>query len=224
MKLALFDVDGTLVDSRAMITASLTASLTAENLAVPPQKKLLSIVGLSLADAMRALVPESDDAQVQRLAATYKEAFWQFRASGEHAEDLFRGARELLEELRTRDDVILGIATGKSRRGITHLLEAKGMDGWFATIQTSDDHPSKPHPSMVIQSLSETNTKSSQTIMIGDTTYDIEMARSGGVKAIGVTWGNHQADELARAGAHILVNDFNELRDGLASLWQHEAP
>ncbi len=224
MKLALFDVDGTLVDSRAMITAALTAALTAEKLAVPPQKTLLSIVGLSLADAMRKLVPESGDAQVQRLTTTYKEAFWHYRASGEHAEDLFRGARELLEDLRATDDVILGIATGKSRRGIDHLLAAKGMAGWFATIQTSDDHPSKPHPSMVIQSLSETDTKSSKTIMIGDTTYDIEMARAGGVKAIGVTWGNHHADELANAGANLLVNDFSELRGGLESLWQEDAP
>ena len=223
MKLALFDVDGTLVDSRAMITASLTAALASEGIAVPPQKKLLSIVGLSLADAMRTLVPESDDAQVQRLATTYKEAFWRFRASGEHAEDLFPGARELLEELRGRDDVMLGIATGKSRRGIVHLLEAKGMDGWFVTIQTSDDHPSKPHPSMVIAGLAETNAKPSQTIMIGDTSYDIEMARSGGVKAIGVTWGNHHADELVTAGAYLLVNDFNELREGLELLWQDEA-
>jgi phosphoglycolate phosphatase len=224
MKLALFDVDGTLVDSRAMITASLTTALTSEGLAVPPQKTLLSIVGLSLADAMRVLSLESDEARIARLAATYKEAFWQYRATGEHAEDLFEGARGLLEELRARDDVVLGIATGKSKRGIAHLLAAKGMDGWFATIQTSDDHPSKPHPSMVIQSLSETHSKSSETIMIGDTSFDMEMARAGGVKAIGVTWGNHHADELVKAGAQLLVNDFNELRAGLELLWQEDAP
>lgn len=224
MKLALFDVDGTLVDSRAMITVALTAALSSEGLAVPPQRRLLSIVGLSLADAMRQLSPESDDARIARLAATYKEAFWQFRTTGEHAEDLFEGARGLLKDLHGRDDVVLGIATGKSKRGIAHLLEAKGMEGWFATIQTSDDHPSKPHPSMVLQSLSETHSKSSESIMIGDTSFDMEMARAGGVKAIGVTWGNHHADELVRAGAQLLVNDFNELRVGLESLWQERAP
>ncbi len=103
MKLALFDVDGTLVDSRAMITASLTAALSGEGLTVPPQKKLLSIVGLSLADAMRALVPESDDAQVQRLAAAYREAFWQYRASGKHAEDLFRGPANCWKSCAARE-------------------------------------------------------------------------------------------------------------------------
>ena len=224
MKLAIFDVDGTLVDSQAMIAASLTAAFRAEGLAVPERSRMMSIVGLSLVDAMAALAPGEEAASHERLAAAYKEAFWQHRARGEHTETLFPGAVELLMKLRARGDVALGIATGKSRRGVAHLIEKHGWEQWFATIQTSDDHPSKPHPSMVVTALSETATAATETIMIGDTSYDISMARAAGVWAAGVTWGNHPPVELSKAGAHTIANDFNELEHHLDALWQEGRP
>lgn len=223
MKLAIFDVDGTLVDSQAMIAASLTAAFRAEGIAVPERSRMLSIVGLSLVDAMAALTPGEDHTTHERLAAAYKRAFWEHRSRGEHTETLFPGAEELLVKLRARGDVALGIATGKSRRGVAHLIEKHGWDGWFATIQTSDDHPSKPHPSMIATALSETATAATKTIMIGDTSYDIEMARAAGVRAAGVSWGNHAAAELTKAGAHTISHDFNELERHLDSLWQENA-
>lgn len=223
MKLAIFDVDGTLVDSQAMIAASLTAAFRAEGIAVPERSRMLSIVGLSLVDAMAALTPGEDHTTHERLAAAYKRAFWEHRSRGEHTETLFPGAEELLVKLRARGDVALGIATGKSRRGVAHLIEKHGWDGWFATIQTSDDHPSKPHPSMIATALSETATAATKTIMIGDTSYDIEMARAAGVRAAGVSWGNHAAAELTKAGAHAISHDFNELERHLDSLWQENA-
>ena len=223
MKLAIFDVDGTLVDSQAMIAASLTAAFRAEGLAVPERSRMMSIVGLSLVDAMAALAPDETATAHERLAAAYKEAFWQHRAKGEHTESLFPGAEELLVKLRARDDVTLGIATGKSRRGVAHLIEKHGWDGWFATVQTSDDHPSKPHPSMVVTALAETGLQPAAAIMIGDTSFDIEMARAAGVGAAGVAWGNHKPVELTKAGAHSIANDFNELERQLDSLWQDAA-
>ena len=223
MKLAIFDVDGTLVDSQAMIAASLTAAFRAEGIAVPERSRMLSIVGLSLVDATAALTPGEDHTTHERLAAAYKRAFWEHRSRGEHTETLFPGAEELLVKLRARGDVALGIATGKSRRGVAHLIEKHGWDGWFATIQTSDDHPSKPHPSMIATALSETATAATKTIMIGDTSYDIEMARAAGVRAAGVSWGNHAAAELTKAGAHTISHDFNELERHLDSLWQENA-
>ncbi|MCX7349879.1 MAG: HAD-IA family hydrolase [Alphaproteobacteria bacterium] len=223
MKLAIFDVDGTLVDSQAMIAASLTAAFRAEGIAVPERSRMLSIVGLSLVDAMAALTPGEDHTTHERLAAAYKRAFWEHRSRGEHTETLFPGAEELLVKLRECGDVALGIATGKSRRGVAHLIEKHGWDGWFATIQTSDDHPSKPHPSMIATALSETATAATKTIMIGDTSYDIEMARAAGVRAAGVSWGNHAAAELTKAGAHTISHDFNELEHHLDSLWQENA-
>ncbi|MFT3986378.1 HAD-IA family hydrolase [Aestuariivirga sp.] len=220
MKLALFDVDGTLVDSRAMITASIVEAFSATGLVLPPRETLMDFVGLSLVDAMRGLAPAASDADHHRLADAYKEAFWGFRSRGDHLEDLFDGARELLTNLHGRDDVLLGIATGKSRRGVAHLLAAQKLEGWFATVQTSDDHPSKPHPSMVVQALSETGVRPEDAIVIGDTSFDIGMARAAGAGAIGVTWGNHPMGELEHAGAHVIVSDFKQLASALESLWQ----
>ncbi len=220
MKLAIFDVDGTLVDSRAMITASLSSAFAGEGLAAPPQEKMLSIVGLSLVHAMRALAPDADAARHDRLAAGYKDAFWKYRAENAHAEALFAGALEALNRLRDRTDVVLGIATGKSRKGVAHLFERHGFEGWFATIQTSDTNPSKPHPGMVTQAMAETGAEPHQAIVIGDTSYDIEMARSAGAGAIGVTWGNHPRAELERAGAHYIISEFRELEEQLLALWE----
>jgi len=220
MKLALFDVDGTLVDSRAMITASIMEAFSVTGLTLPPRGTLMDFVGLSLEDAMRGLAPDASEADYYRLAIAYRDACWKNRATGAHGEELFGGARELLTELRARDDVLLGIATGKSRRGVAHLLEALQLEGWFSTVQTADDHPSKPHPSMVVQALSETGVRHEDTIVIGDTSFDIEMARAGGTGAIGVAWGNHPVSELERAGAHMIVSDFKQLQAALDSLWQ----
>jgi phosphoglycolate phosphatase len=220
VKLAIFDVDGTLVDSSAMIAASLTTAFRAEGLPVPERTRMMSIVGLSLVDAMAALVPEQERAVHERLGAAYKQAFWEHRAAGGHTEDLFDGAQVLLAKLRERDGVLLGIATGKSRRGVAHLIDKHGWEGWFATVQTSDDHPSKPHPSMIAAALSETGLQPSAAIMIGDTSYDIAMARAAGAWAAGVAWGNHPRQELTTAGAHTISNDFKELEQHLDSLWQ----
>jgi phosphoglycolate phosphatase len=220
VKLAIFDVDGTLVDSSAMIAASLTTAFRAEGLPVPERTRMMGIVGLSLLEAMKVLAPEQEHTMHERLGAAYKQAFWEHRAAGNHTEDLFEGAHDLLAKLRARDDVLLGIATGKSRRGVAHLIEKHGYEGWFATVQTSDDHPSKPHPSMIVAALAETGLDTSAAIMIGDTSYDIAMARAAGVGAAGVAWGNHPPDELTRAGAHSISSDFNELSLRLEQLWQ----
>ena len=220
MKLAIFDVDGTLVDSAAMIAASLTTAFEAEGLTPPDRTVMMSIVGLSLLEAMKALAPEESSAMHERLGAAYKQSFWNHRASGHHTEDLFDGAHDLLAKLRARYDVVLGLATGKSRRGVAHLIEKHGYQGWFSTVQTSDDHPSKPHPAMIVAALAETGLDPTAAIMIGDTSYDIAMARAAGVGAAGVAWGNHPAAELTRAGAHNISHDFNELEQNLESLWQ----
>ena len=220
MKLAIFDVDGTLVDSSAMIAASLTTAFTAEGFTPPDRTAMLSIVGLSLVEAMAVLAPEESRATHERLGAAYKQAFWDHRLAGDHTEDLFEGAHALLSKLRARDDVLLGIATGKSRRGVAHLIEKHGFEGWFATVQTSDDHPSKPHPAMIVAALAETGLDPSAAIMIGDTSYDMAMARAAGVWAAGVAWGNHPPLELLKAGAHSISNDFNALERNLDSFWQ----
>jgi phosphoglycolate phosphatase len=223
MKFAIFDVDGTLVDSQAMIVASLTAAFTAEGLQPPPRAEMLSIVGLSLVNAMGRLAPTVTADCHARMAEAYKNAFWAFRESGAHPENLYDGAQDALEVLRTKTDILLGIATGKSRRGVDHLIDKHGWTGWFASIQTSDHNPSKPHPSMVIQALAETGCEPHEAVVIGDTSYDIEMARAAGAGAVGVLWGNHSENELKRAGAHAIVKDFGELRNIIELVWRERS-
>jgi phosphoglycolate phosphatase len=207
-----FDVDGTLVDSQDLIVAAQRAAFLAHGLEPPTRERSLSIVGLSLVQAMRVLVP---DGPAESLAEGYKTAFQRLRADPAYREPLFPGAAELLAELSGRDEVVLGIATGKSRRGVAHLLARHGWERVFATIQTADDHPSKPHPAMLEQALAETGAAPRDSVMIGDSTFDMAMARAAGIGAVGVSWGYHRPEALRETGAEAIVGSYRELRDHL---------
>jgi phosphoglycolate phosphatase len=212
VKLIVFDVDGTLVDSEDLIVAAQRAAFLAHGLEPPTRERSLSIVGLSLVQAMRVLVP---DGPAESLAEGYKTAFQRLRADPAYREPLFPGAAELLAELSGRDEVVLGIATGKSRRGVAHLLARHGWERVFATIQTADDHPSKPHPAMLEQALAETGAAPRDSVMIGDSTFDMAMARAAGIGAVGVSWGYHRPEALRETGAEAIVGSYRELRDHL---------
>lgn len=216
MKLVIFDCDGTLVDSQHMIVAAMSDAFVSEGLAAPAREHVVSVVGLSLDYAVARLVPDGRDlALVDRLSEAYKEAFRARRLGPDHAEPLYDGVREALERLALREDVVLGIATGKSRRGLDAVLEREGIARHFHTIQTADLHPSKPHPSMIFAAMSETDAAPADTVMIGDTTFDIEMAHGAGASSIGVAWGYHPADALRAAGAHQITADCAELERAL---------
>lgn len=223
MKLAIFDVDGTLMDSQAMILASLAAAFTAEQLPLPSRPEMLGIVGLSLVKAMSVLRPDDEAPRHERLADAYKQAFWSYRANKSYPEIPFDGALGLLRRLQARSDVLIGIATGKAQRGVRHIIDQFGLEGVFATIQTSDDAPSKPHPGMILQAMAACGAAPQDTVMIGDAVFDIDMAHAAGVRAIGVSWGFQSLASLERANPHAIVNDFNELEDALAALWQERA-
>ena len=220
MKLALFDVDGTLMDSQAMILASLTTAFGAEGLPLPSRAEMLGIVGLSLVKAMSVLRPDDDAERHERLAQAYKQAFWSYRTSNAYPETPFDGAIDLLRRLSVRDDVLVGIATGKSQRGMRHLIERLGLEGIFATIQTSDDAPSKPHPGMILQAMAECRVEASDTVMIGDAVFDIEMGHAAKVKTIAVNWGFQPRAALERTRPHAMVNDYRELEERLLAFWQ----
>lgn len=212
VKLVLFDCDGTLVDSQHMIVAAMNDAFAAEGLEPPTRPRILSVVGLSLDLAVRRLVPDGADiVQVERLADGYKSAFAARRLSREIEEPLYPGVRETILALAARDDFVLGIATGKSRRGLDAVLEREGLRAYFTTLQTADTHPSKPHPSMILHALAEADAEPANAVMIGDTTYDVSMALAAGVGAIGVGWGYHPADELKGAGAHKVSHDCDDL-------------
>lgn len=220
MKLLVFDCDGTIVDSQAGIVLSMDHAFRSLGLEPPARKATLSVVGLSLPEAFSVLAPDADPDVRRMLAERYKSAFRDLDRDPSECEILFPGAKDTIRNLAARDDVVLGIATGKSKRGVDRLIEREGWHGHFVTIQTADDHPSKPHPSMILTAMEETDASPHETIMIGDTTYDIEMARAAKVGALGVTWGYHHRDELEDAGAHHIVEDYADMTGALDKLFQ----
>ncbi len=214
LKLVLFDVDGTLVDSQNIIVAAQRMAFASFGLEPPSREVSLSIVGLSLVQAFTVLA--GPKGPVEGLAEAYREAFAALRQDPAYAEPLFPGAGDCLDRLRGRRDVLLGIATGKSRRGVSHLLERHGWDKVFATIKTADDAPSKPHPGMILQALDELDVAPRDAAMIGDSSYDMAMARAAGILAIGVAWGFQPVAALVEAGAHRIVRSYAELEPVLS--------
>jgi phosphoglycolate phosphatase len=211
MKLVIFDCDGTLVDSQHIIFAAMEKAFAQHGLPRPDHAAVRAVVGLSLATAIQRLVPLADAAALESLVESYKAAFAQFRGNPAFEEPLFPGARKAIEALRERGDVVLGIATGKSRRGVDHVLAMHGLQHHFTTVQTADIHPSKPHPAMIQYAMSDAGVGPQDTAMVGDTSYDMIMALAAGVTAIGAGWGYHSVEDLNTAGAHAIVPEFASL-------------
>lgn len=203
-RLALFDCDGTLIDSQASICVAMEAAFAQSRLAVPSRTAIRRIVGLSLIEAVAALVPDADEALHRHVVADYKRAFHGLRASGKLEEPLFDGIATVLGNLHARG-WMLGVATGKSDRGLAYALQAHGLTNLFVTLQTADRHPSKPHPSMVETAMGEAGAGPNTTVVIGDTSFDIAMARNAGTRAVGVAWGYHPPRELTDAGAEAVA-------------------
>ncbi len=210
IRLAVFDCDGTLVDSEVNIGTAMEVCFAEAGLAAPPRAATRRVVGLSLFEAMQVLHPAGDDALHARLAGDYKLCFQRLRAEGVVEEPLFDGIAAAIDALE-RAGWALGVATGKSDRGLELALGGHRLRARFATLQTADRHPSKPHPSMLQQAMRDVGAAPADTVMIGDTSYDIRMAHAAGVHAIGVAWGYHDADELVEAGADAVAGHPDEL-------------
>lgn len=217
LRLVIFDVDGTLVDSQGDILAAMAAAFAAAGLEVPSRREVLGIVGLSLDVAIPRLAPEADH---PKMVQAYKDAYAALRIKTGAAQSspLYPGAHEALMRLNARPDVVLGIATGKSKRGLDKLIEGHSLEGIFVTQQVADFHPSKPHPSMIHQAMRDTGVDADQSVMIGDTSFDMEMAAAAGVYGLGVNWGYHPVSALT--AAREILTDFSALDAALDSLWQ----
>jgi len=209
-KLALFDCDGTMVDSQANICISMDQAFQKLGLVPPDHHLVRRIVGLSLIEAVTQLLPDGDEATVAAVTQAYKEGFFELRQAGGVHEPLYDGLLETLEELEA-SGWLLGVATGKSDRGLRHVLETHGLGERFVTLQTADRHPSKPHPAMVELAIAEAGATPETTAMIGDTSFDMAMAVNARVRAVGVNWGYHDEQELIEAGAEIVAATMADL-------------
>ncbi|NIJ16773.1 HAD-IA family hydrolase [Sphingobium vermicomposti] len=209
-RLAVFDCDGTLVDSQHSICAAMARAFEGEKLTAPDRVAILSVVGLSLPLAIARLLPEAEPDFHDHLSERYKSAFQQLRRECAVSEPLYPGMADLIRDLDT-DGWLLGVATGKSDRGLGLCLEHHGISGHFVTLQTADRHPSKPHPSMLLTAMAEAGACPETTVMIGDTSFDIEMAIAAGTRALGVGWGYHEPAALMAAGADGVAMDSSEL-------------
>lgn len=210
VKLAIFDCDGTLVDSQANICMAMEHAFDEAGMVPPPRHATRRIVGLSLVEAMRVLLPNAEDNLHRDMAERYQQAFFTLRNNGLVDEPLYDGIAALLASM-DEDGWLLGVATGKSDRGLERCLDHHGIKGLFLTLQTADRHPSKPHPSMVLQALADAGAEAANTVVIGDTIYDIHMGRAAGTRTIGVNWGYHPVDELREAGADAIAESMDEL-------------
>ncbi len=188
-----------------MDTAFRIAGLPAPN---PGQVR--RIVGLSLPQAVMQLAPKASELQNQTAVAEYKQAFRAARMDGSLHEPLFPGVAELVHRLHA-GGWVLGVATGKSDRGLRATLAPNGLLDCFTTLQTADRHPSKPHPAMLQAAMAQVQALPEHTVMIGDTAYDMAAASAAGTHAIGVGWGYHEAHELVEAGAYAVANSAPEL-------------
>lgn len=211
LKLAVFDIDGTLVDSRQVITEAMRRAFARAGLPEIGYERTRTIVGLRLEEAVARLAPEDyPEARLPELAGFYRNAFVEMRAEDGFSEPLYEGARETVERLAD-DGWLLGVATGKARRGLDIVFEHHGLHKYFQTFQTVDHGPGKPHPRMVLDAMAETGARAEETVMIGDTSWDMLMARAADAHALGVSWGFHTPDEIEEGGAHAVHHEFDAL-------------
>jgi phosphoglycolate phosphatase len=214
VRLAVFDCDGTLVDGQADVCLAMERAFTRAGLAPPDDQAVRRIVGLSLPAAVRSLAPTLSEDQNRAVTDFYRSSFRARREEGLLDEPLYNGISDLLRALHGAG-WRLAVATGKSDRGLAACLATHGIADLFVSLQTADRHPSKPHPAMLEAALFEAGALPGQAVMIGDTSFDMVMARSIGVAAIGVGWGYHDTPELLASGARTVVQTATALAAAL---------
>lgn len=221
IRLAVFDCDGTLVDSQHNIVAAMGVAFRAHGLAEPDPASVRNVVGLHLSEAISRLLPAARAVAAPVVCQSYIDAFRAIRERHDHEEPLYPGVVNALDTLE-QANAILAIATGKSRRGLESTLERHGLRNRFVVLKTADDGPGKPDPQILLDAIAETGSAPRHTAMIGDTVYDVKMARSAKTYAVGVAWGYHSPQDLQDAGAHHIATDFGELPAILERLWGTE--
>ena len=209
MPLIIFDLDGTLINSVALIVETVTDAFSAINEPVPTETAIRAISGITARDAMAILAPGAHETRVDELVESYRSHYRQ--RAGREREQMFQGALEALDRLQLRRDTILAVATGKGYNGAVTLLRNHGILERFHSVQTPDHNRGKPDPQMIETAMDKAGAARTETVMIGDTVHDMRMARAARVKAIGVAWGYHTVVELNEAGADVIIENFDQL-------------
>ncbi|MBT4934646.1 MAG: HAD-IA family hydrolase [Rhodospirillaceae bacterium] len=217
LRLAVFDCDGTLVDSAHSIVSCMQTACAAQGFAEPTPEQVRAMVGLPLEDAISRLYPDMESDTVMAVREGYRDVFSNLRQKGEVHEPLYHGTLDALSVLE-KAGWLLGVATGKAMRGLVATLKTHDIEERFVTLQTADISHGKPNPDMLYKAMAETGVDASATVMIGDTSFDMEMARNAGTLAIGVSWGYHEVEELTGAGAHRVVETYDQLPGVIESL------
>jgi phosphoglycolate phosphatase len=216
--LVIFDMDGTLIDSQHSIVSAAKEALYTNGFDQPDDKYIKDGIGLSLPEAISRLLPsKADKSVVNDVIQSYRNAFMRMAINPEISDPMFTGAKECLKTLYDKHHT-LGVATGKSLNGLSLNLKSHEIADYFSTLQTADTCPSKPHPCMVEKAMAETGASKNETIMVGDTIYDIMAGNNAGVKSIGVSWGYHSSDDLRNSGAYQIIDDFSQLIDLLEKI------
>jgi len=217
LRFAVFDLDGTLLDSAQSIVTGVLACWEYCGFPEPERRAVQRIIGLPWEDGIRTLIPGAGEREFKMVRDYHDRVARGELTRPPRNEALFPGARAVLDRLEA-DGYVLGIVTSRGNRRLQELLESQGIAHRFATLKTVDHGPGKPNPFLLLQAIAEVGGANAQTVMIGDTTFDIEMARNAGTAAIGVSWGVHEVHELEAAGAHRVVGLFDQLPPAIAAL------
>jgi len=212
LKLAIWDMDGTIVDSRDVIQTAMVRCFESLNLEPPPYEQTRKVVGLGLEEAVRTLAPDFED--VPKLVTKYKEAFVARRVEPDFKEPLYDGAVQTLKRL-SDEGWVIAMATGKSHRGIRAIFDMHPLAQYFDTIWCADDGPGKPHPFMCEEAMKSVGAEPHQSLIIGDAVHDIRMGLNAGIHTLGVSWGFGTSEELAASGAHEIHHDYASLNTSL---------
>jgi len=217
LRLAIWDVDGTIVDSRTTISACMDRAFERHGLKAPGYERTRTMVGLGLFEGIAELVePGTSDDMIAALCASYKEAFVAHRSEPGFSEQLYAGAMQSIRQL-SENNWLLAISTGKSRRGLDAIFKTHDLEKYFDTIWCADDGPGKPSPFMCQEAMGAVGAEPHETLMIGDAVHDMRMARAAGITAYGVTWGFGTEAELEKSGAHKVHKSFEDLNTSLES-------
>lgn len=217
-RLIVFDCDGTLVDSQHNIVTAMTRAFRQHDQQAPVPEEVRRTVGLSILESVGRLLPDAPHDTLESIGEAYRTASYELRLEPGHEEPLYPGIGDMIRDL-SGTNAILAVATGKSQRGLRKTLQRHDLQEHFTILKTSDDGPGKPDPTILLDAIAEAGADAVSTVMIGDTVFDIAMARSAKAHAVGVNWGYHEPVELDAAGAHVILDEINELPNFLETLW-----